>query len=77
MTKINIVRLCKNTVESNAPAVTDWGLRFLVDSEIDALRIAYAYRKNPYGVKVDHCPSVDQFMVTVWNEFAKGTGCDV
>jgi hypothetical protein len=55
----------------------DWGFSFMTITEIDALRIAYAYRNNPHGVKVEHCPAVDSFMVTVWNEKAKAMGIDV
>ena len=60
-----------------APQVKDWGFSYLVASELEALRLAYAHRKSPHGVKVEHCPAVAQYMVTVWNERAKAMGCDI
>lgn len=77
MTKLNMTTRCNQVVDLNTHEMKDWGFSFLVDSEIDALRIAYAYRNNPNGVKVEHCPNVSRFMVTVWNEKAKAMGCDV
>ena len=71
MTKIDMTTRCNQVAALNTPEMKDWGFSFLVDSELDALQIAYAYRNNAHGVKVDHCPAVAQFMVTVWNDKAK------
>ena len=75
--KINMTKLCNATANSYTLEMKDWGFSFMVDSELDALRIAYAYRYNPHGVRVEHCPSVAQFMVTIWNDKAKEMGIDV
>lgn len=77
MIKLNITTICRQAAETRKPEMKDWGFSFMADSELDALRVAYAYRNNPSGVKVEHCPAVGQFMVTVWNERAKAMGCDV
>lgn len=77
MTKLNMTARCNQVADINTPEMKDWGFSFSVDSEIDALRIAYAYRNNPHGVKVEHCPAVAQFMVRIWNDKAKAMGCDV
>ena len=77
MTKLNMTTICRTAAEAQKPEMKDWGFSFMADSELDALRIAYAYRNNPHGVKVEHCPAVEQFMVTVWNASAKAMGLDV
>lgn len=77
MTKLNMTTICRKSAEERKPEMKDWGFSFMAETEIDALRIAYAYRNNPHGVKVEHCPNVSQFMVTVWNDKAKAMGCDV
>lgn len=77
MKKLNMTTECRKAAEETAPEITGWGFTFLNSSELESLRIAYFYRNNPHGVKVEHCPGVDKFLVTVWNEHAKGMGCDV
>ncbi len=72
----NITRICNQVVEANRPVKVDWGFHFLVNGELDALRIAYAYRYNKHGVKVKYCPAPDQYMVTVFNEVATSAGLD-
>ena len=74
---VNMTRRCNEVADRNTPERKDWGFSFLVTNEIDALRIAYAYRENPYGVRVEHCPNVDRFMITIWNDRAKAMGLDV
>ena len=77
MEKLNITRICNRETEKLKPDMKDWGFSFMASSEIQALRIAYSYRNNPHGVKMEHCPAVGQFMVTVWNDKAKAMGLDV
>lgn len=74
--KINMTKQCNEVVNRNRPEMKDWGFSFLVESELDAHRIAYAYRDAPHGVKVEHCPAVAYFMVTVFNATAKAAGID-
>lgn len=77
MRVINMTTVCSKAAEGRKIEVKDWGFSYMADCELDALRIAYAYRNNPHGVKVEHCPSVDKYMVTIWNDKAKSIGCDV
>jgi len=77
MTKLNMTTICRKETETRKPEMKDWGFSFMTETELAALRIAYAYRGNPHGVKVEHCPAVKQFMVTIWNDRAKAMGCDV
>lgn len=72
-----MTKVCNAVASRLKPKIKDWGFFFMVDSEIDALRIAYAYRNHKYGSKVEHCRSVGQFMVTMFNEHAKAMGIDV
>lgn len=70
MEKINIVKIC-NAAQDRAelaewPQLNDWGISWMTETEADALRIAYAHRNAPHGVKVEHCPNVNRFMVTVF-----------
>jgi hypothetical protein len=73
---MNMTSICNNATERNKPIMQDWGFMFLVDSEIEALRISYAYRNNKNGVKVKHCPNVEKFSVTVFNDLGKKLGFD-
>lgn len=59
------------------PEVLGWGIHFIADTEIEALRIGYAYRNSPHGYKVESAPNIGKWCVTVWNETAKEMGCDV
>ena len=77
MGKIEMTKVCNAVAGKLKPEMKDWGFSFMTITEIDALRIAYAYRNNPHGVQVEHCPAVDSFMVTVWNDKAKAMGIDV
>lgn len=77
MTKMNMTTECRNVVDSVKPELMDWGFRFLVDTDTEAFKIAYAYRNSKHGTKVEHCPAVGKFSVTIWNETAKQAGCDV
>lgn len=52
----------------------DWGFWFFVDTELDAFKAAYQYRKSPHGCKVEYAKGVGRWMVTVFNELAKETG---
>lgn len=74
MDKINIVSNCNRVVERKKPEMKDWGFSIMVDTEIEALQVAYAYRYSKHGVKAEHCPNVNQFMVTVFNERAAKLG---
>lgn len=74
--KINVAAICSNAVHNHKITEKDWGFSLMADSELDALRIAYAYRNVPHGVKVEHCPTVGQYMVTVFNDTAKASGID-
>ena len=51
-----------------------WGFHFFVASELNALKAAYIYRHNPYGVRVEFAQGVQRWMVTVFNEFAASIG---
>ncbi len=76
MDKINVTAVCNRTIEAQKPEMKDWGFSFMAPVELEALRIAYVYRNNPHGIKVEHCPNVGQYMVTVFNELAAGMGID-
>lgn len=56
------------------PERRGWGIAFLTDDEIDALRLAYLYRHNEHGCKVEFCPNIEQYLVTVFNASAKEAG---
>jgi hypothetical protein len=80
MEKINLVKIC-NAAQERAerlarPEIKAWGISWMVDTEAEALRIAYAQRNAPHGVKAEHCPNVGKFMVTVFNATAKECGID-
>lgn len=77
MERIEITKVCNAAASRLKPEMKDWGFSFMAKTEIDALRIAYAYRNSKHGTKVEHCPAVDSFMVTVWNDKAKAMGIDV
>lgn len=53
----------------------DWGFKIIISNEIEALQIAYGYRNNAYGVKIE-VHHDGKFCVTVFNEFAKKAGID-
>ena len=69
-----MTKICNAALAGKKPTMKDWGFSFMADTELEALRIAYAYRHNPHGVEVKHCPPVDQFMITIFNEKAKAMG---
>lgn len=51
----------------------DWGIQTVVQSELDALLIAYGYKGSKHGVEIRE--SADGlFIVTVFNEFAEKAG---
>lgn len=52
----------------------DWGFSFFVDSELDAYKAAYEYRNSEHGAKVEFSQSLDKWMITVFNAFAKECG---
>ena len=53
--------------------VRDWGISMILDSELDALRMAYEYRFNQHGLKIE--PTTDgRFQLTVFNSQAAGMG---
>jgi hypothetical protein len=54
----------------------DWGARYLTDTEIDALRLCYLHRNNPYGTQIRECPNVGGFSVTVFNKFSTTISID-
>ena len=56
--------------------VRDWGVSMILDSELDALRMAYEYRFNQYGLKIEPIAG-SQFMLMVFNSQAAkmGIGC--
>lgn len=51
------------------PTKVDWGFYYLMDSELEALRLAYSYRHNPHGFEVKFAEGAKQWMVTIFNEF--------
>jgi len=56
--------------------VKDWGFSFFVDSESEAYKAAYSYRNSPHGVEVQWAGGAEEWMVTVFNEFAVKSGID-
>lgn len=54
----------------------DWGIQFSVETENEALRIAYAFRNSPHGVQVRFIDHHNTYFVTVFNEFATTIGID-
>ena len=45
-----------------------FGLEFLVDSELEALKLGYEHRNNEHGYKVGYVLLARQWKVTVFNE---------
>lgn len=54
----------------------DWGIHFYVDTELDAYKAAYQYRNVPHGTIVNYVVTADMWLVTVFNDKAKGMGID-
>lgn len=53
--------------------VRDWGTSMILESELDALRMAYHYRASKHGLKIE--PTTDgRFQLTVFNAQAAGMG---
>lgn len=50
----SITTISRNEAAKHTPETLVWGLRFLVSTEVEALRIGYAYRNNPYGYKIEY-----------------------
>lgn len=73
----SMTTVCRDEAAKHTPTELGWGFRFLVDTELEALRIGYAYRNCQYGYKIEWAEGVRQWSVTVWNERAKDMGCDV
>ncbi len=74
--KTDKIYLNKQPIIRRDIEIVGWGLRFLVDSELDAYKAAYVHRNNPYGVKVEQGLNTGHWLVTVWNAEAKAMGCD-
>ncbi len=55
-------------VKANKFEKMDWGMRVVVENELDALRIAYIYRKNKYGCTIEHHGVGGLLAVIIWNE---------
>ena len=72
MSGIPVSAICNDEAEKYTPDLKDWGFSFMAESELSALRIAYAYRNNPNGVLIEHGPN--GYLVTVWNELATKLG---
>lgn len=53
---------------------TDWGFRFFVETELEAYKAGYQYRFNTHGYKVEFAGGCGKWMVTVFNDKAKGMG---
>lgn len=68
---------CLLTTDKYVPQRKDWGVSFLIPTEIEALRIAYIYRRSPGGVTIENVASSNSYQVTIFNEKAKAMGCDV
>jgi hypothetical protein len=51
-----------------------WGFSFFVDSELDAYRAAYQYRRNKHGLIVEYAAGAKEWMVTIFNENAEEIG---
>jgi hypothetical protein len=56
-----------NAVARNA-TLLDWGVRFTLDNELDALRVAYAHRNAPGGVKCEYLEVTGEYAVTIFNK---------
>lgn len=50
--------------------VVGWGIDFKVDTEMEAFKAAYLYRKSKGEVRVEYAPNIGQWLVTVFNEGA-------
>jgi hypothetical protein len=61
--------------EYGAAHVKDWGFSYYTKDEGTAFKIAYSYRLNPHGVKIEKS-SAGEFMVTIFNEFSTTIGID-
>lgn len=66
----------KVTREQGKSVLRDWGIAFTVNTEADALLLAYAYRMNRHGVKIDENRGSGTFLVTVFNALAAKTKID-
>jgi hypothetical protein len=71
----------KNKVTGRPESITlhnfeklDWGMRFFLETELEAYKAAYQYRHNQYGVKVEYSSGASMFMVTVFNELGDKCG---
>jgi hypothetical protein len=65
----NIVTTIANAaVNRNLHSYEDkvWGFSVYCTQE-DSFKIAYVYRHNPHGVKVEYVPNLDTYMVTIFN----------
>lgn len=67
----------KNSFNDIKPEILDWGVRYLAACEMDALRLGYKHRHSPHGYRIEYCPNILKWAVTVWNERAKELGCDL
>jgi hypothetical protein len=72
--RLSVLTVCNNEINKHKYEKLDWGFQFRVDTEIEALRLAYSYRNAPYGVEVKFAEPVNQYLVTVFNEVAVQTG---
>lgn len=63
------IRTARRTTETHRKAsyAESWGRIWPANNELDALRIAYAFRNSPHGVKMCRLPD-GSYAVTVFNE---------
>jgi len=73
---VSVGKKAASVLEKYAPKLEPWGVSVLVDSEMDALLVGYAYRYGKYGYTIKSCPNVGKWLVTIWNEKAKEMGFD-
>lgn len=74
---IDMTTIGRNAASEHKAEKLAWGFRFLVETEMEALRIGYAYRNSPHGYKVSFAVGAQKYSVTIWNDKAKAMGCDV
>ena len=65
-----------DAIEVTCVELKPWGWRGFVDSELSAYKVAYEYRFDKHGVKVEYADGMGKWMITVFNAEAAGMGID-
>lgn len=62
--------------EQRATILRKWGIAMTVNTEADALLLAYAYRSNRHGYKIEENAAAGTFLVTIFSAKAAGMKLD-